>query len=130
MNSISNPKTKNKIFSPTTKIIIPYYEENLRQYSYILKGSNPIEDLDNDNDDLWFGVDDKFSTPEEALNELLDEKDLIESFGIVYAPNGEILYVVHPIKITKPNDDDWKREIATEAGMCLGIDAYNDHMGY
>lgn len=27
-------------------------------------------------------------------------------------------------------DDDWRREMAMEAGMGLGIDAYNDMMGY
>ena len=26
--------------------------------------------------------------------------------------------------------DGWRREIAMEAGMCLGVDAYNDAMGY
>lgn len=26
-------------------------------------------------------------------------------------------------------DADWRREMANEAGMCLGIDAYNDVMG-
>jgi len=28
------------------------------------------------------------------------------------------------------DDDDWKREIAMQAGMEMGIHAYNDHMGY
>ncbi len=27
-------------------------------------------------------------------------------------------------------DDDWRREIATQAGMGLGVEAYNDAMGY
>ena len=27
-------------------------------------------------------------------------------------------------------DDEWRREIAMEAGMCLGVEAYNDHMGW
>lgn len=26
--------------------------------------------------------------------------------------------------------EEWRREIAMEAGMCLGVEAYNDHMGY
>jgi hypothetical protein len=28
------------------------------------------------------------------------------------------------------NDDDWRRERAIQAGMGMGIDAYNDNMGY
>ena len=28
------------------------------------------------------------------------------------------------------NDDDWRREIAMQAGMGLGIQAYNDYMGF
>ena len=27
-------------------------------------------------------------------------------------------------------EDDWRREIAMEAGMAFGCDAYNDIMGY
>lgn len=27
-------------------------------------------------------------------------------------------------------DDDWRREMAMQAGMGLGIESYNDHMGY
>lgn len=31
---------------------------------------------------------------------------------------------------TPDNDDDWRREIAMEAGMAFGCDGYNDAMGY
>lgn len=36
------------------------------------------------------------------------------------------------ISITRPveEDDEWKREIAQQAGMGLGVEAYNDAMGY
>ena len=31
----------------------------------------------------------------------------------------------------EPDDlDDWNREIAMQAGMGMGVDAYNDYMGY
>jgi hypothetical protein len=31
---------------------------------------------------------------------------------------------------TPDTDDDWKREMAIQAGMGLGIEAYNDEMGW
>lgn len=30
----------------------------------------------------------------------------------------------------KPREDYWKREIAMEAGMCLGVGAYNEVFGW
>lgn len=33
-------------------------------------------------------------------------------------------------KPTRDDLDDWRREIAQQAGMGLGVEAYNDHMGW
>lgn len=27
-------------------------------------------------------------------------------------------------------DEEWRKELAMEAGMCMGIEAYNEYMGY
>lgn len=33
-------------------------------------------------------------------------------------------------KTSQAADAEWQREIATQAGMGLGVDAYNDEMGW
>ena len=34
------------------------------------------------------------------------------------------------VKAKKKDDADWRREMAMEAGMGLGLEAYNDAMGW
>ena len=53
--------------------------------------------------------------------------------GQEYADVLEVRQIMTDADIRKMREDsdlDWKREMAMEAGMGLGIQAYNDHMGY
>lgn len=105
-------------------------------------GSNPTEDTDNPRDDYWQG--DGPMTAEEAgqlaaqwnaenpcdftcigvLREGVDihvtAADLV--FTGILMPTKE--------KDNEESDDDWRREMAMEAGMAFGCDAYNDAMGW
>lgn len=55
--------------------------------------------------------------------------------GQEYADVLEVRQIMTDADIRKMNaayarDDSWMRETAMQAGMGLGIQAYNDHMGY
>jgi hypothetical protein len=114
----------------------------VKAYSVTLWGSHP----DLVNDDCWTG--DDFDSHEEALvcyRELTKrpwDHPLGKSCG-----HWEFMMIdgpgVHEI-IANPDqktcqrkrrelareDREWRREIANEAGMLYGIEAYNDAMGY
>lgn len=114
-------------------------------YEVCLFGSHP----DKENDDCWTGED--YATLEEAqacVASFLageDPKGWKEGSASYYLSSTAYFVIMHPqpgpndtlIKNPKfdrrqneRDDADWQREIAMEAGMCLGIDAYNDAMGY
>ena len=48
--------------------------------------------------------------------------------GGIIAIDGVRYYVDHEYE--DEDDDDWRREMAMEAGMLHGIDAYNEAMGW
>lgn len=104
-------------------------------YSVNLYGSHP----DANNDDCWAG--DEFETKEEALRVFNNPWEYFsvryhESSTAFVEIDGPDINRVRKNPTFKPSkkdsafDRDWKRERAYEAGMCLGIDAYNDTMGY
>jgi len=99
-------------------------------YSVNLWGSDPAED----NDDCWTGLD--FATREEAERAYADPAAhfLASSwtctvFVELDGPDVHEERRVRPDR-RRPSDADWIREHATQAGMALGCDGYNDAMGY
>ena len=109
-------------------------------------GSHP----DEGNDDCWTG--DDYETLAEAEAAAANWREVFgqnsATFVEVIAWTGHVvrgLLEYERISVTqvisnteirrmkKRDDADdraWQREIAMEAGMCLGIDAYNDAMGW
>jgi hypothetical protein len=98
-------------------------------------GSHP----DLDNDDCFTGA--SFATLVEAqaafdTGHLSKRTSLSSSY---YRTSVEYVEIDGPgfyelrrnpaFKASRTTDREWQREIANEAGMCLGIDAYNDAMG-
>jgi len=99
-------------------------------YSVNEWGSHP----DDDNDDCWTGED--FATLEEAEAAFAaDPRDRGTAFVELDGPD---VYRVREIpgvaarnrREAEADRRAWQREIAIEAGMLHGIDAYNDEMGY
>jgi len=104
-------------------------------YSVELWGSHP----DDDNDDCWEGEDFESLAQAQACLE-----NPWATFDAGYScPRSVAFFVldgpgVHQVranplfkKSSKRDDDDlWRQEIAHQAGMGLGIDAYNEAMGY
>lgn len=93
-------------------------------------GSDP----DEKNDDCWTGYD--FASIDEARAKFAAEPDAYyysDTAFIVLDGPGVHEQRKHPG--FRPNSDrahdaEWQREIAMEAGMLYGVDAYNDEMGY
>ncbi len=122
----------------------------MSKYTVNLWGSHP----DEDNDDCWTGSD--FDTLEEARLGFDDPEKYgrdRELKGWIKTVCDETVYETVYIELSGPDvyevrvfrsksssstksnsargeDDDWRREQAIELGMCLGIDAYNDAMGW
>ncbi len=99
-------------------------------YSVNEWGSNPDE---TDNDDCWTGTD--FLTSEEACTAFMLLASGGADCGTAYIVlDGPDIHLVAKNPKFKPSKDDgdaeWKKEIAMEAGMLHGIEAYNDEMGY
>jgi hypothetical protein len=108
-----------------------------------LWGSHP----DNDNDDCWIGI--EFNTLKEAQAafvhpELIESNYFQQSLhdrGTVFiavgrddGKNGVETLDVRRLRPDAPkredNDDDWRREMANEAGMLHGVEAFNEVMGW
>jgi hypothetical protein len=101
-------------------------------YSVNLWGSHP----EYCNDDCYTGRD--YETLTEALEAYKNPEPI---FGNLYNLQGLWIQLDGPetheerqfpgVKPSLENDDeDWRREIANEAGMLGGCDAYNEVMGY
>lgn len=99
--------------------------EGRKEYCVNAWGSHP----DNLNDDCYYG--DDFDTFEEAL---ADFKEDCNDTGVQFIElDGPGVYMIREnpnYKPSKDDDSDWRREMAMEAGMCMGVDAYNEVMGY
>jgi len=103
-------------------------------YSVNLWGSDPQAG----NDDCNTGED--FATREEAMAAFLNpwsvfNRTYFEACTAVFEIDGPDVYKTRENPEYTPTsddtfDEDWRREIAMEAGMCMGIDSYNDYMGY
>lgn len=102
-------------------------------YSVCLWGSNP--DLE-DNDDCYTGAD--FATLEQARSCIAD---LSLHFNMVYYSDVPFIELDGPdvheviqrpgVRVKRTSDDnEWQREIANEAGMLGGCEAYNEAMGW
>lgn len=98
-------------------------------------GSHPEED----NDDCWTGED--FESKEKALKCFYADADTHTQYIELGYYTGEIIgkaKEVEPLDIrrnpkykpSRNDDDDWRRELAMEAGMLHGVQAYNDMMGW
>ena len=111
-----------------------------KPYAVNLWGSHP----DEDNDDCWTG--DEFDSLEEALSvyhnpfsyfkgENATSTAYIEIDGLT---DDELKALgiercrKNPIHKPSRKDDDseWRREMANEAGMLHGVEAYNEVMGF
>lgn len=105
-----------------------------KPYAVNLWGSNP----DEGNDDCHTGAD--FATLDEARAVYTNpwsvfDRRHYEACTAVFEIDGPDVYDTrdNPEYASSNDDafnDEWRREIAIEAGMCMGIDAYNDAMGY
>lgn len=120
-----------------------------KPYSVILWGSHP----DEDNDDAMTGED--FATATEARAAFDDPQAFFGDTahgnavgGWAYWADGvthvqidgpdvhEVRQIVSNAEIVRRkrqdarSDEQWLREIAMQAGMGLGVDAYNDEMGW
>lgn len=85
-------------------------------------GSYPLT-----NDDCWYG--EKFDDLEKALT-LYNEECLDRDVAwIILDGPGISLERKNPNFKEAKIDSDWQRETAHQAGMGLGVEAYNDYMG-
>jgi hypothetical protein len=103
------------------------------EYTVDLWGSDPSED----NDDCWTG--ENFSTLEEAQAcyhnpaETFSIEDLRHTAVLVL--DGPDVHSERPCELYRPRkrrdeDAEWRHEIAMEAGMLHGCEAYNETMGW
>jgi len=99
-------------------------------YSILLWNSDP----DEGNDDCMSG--DDVYTREEAL-EIYNNPEQhfspqLMRYTVFVELDGPDIYAKRRIApdLPRDDDDDWRREQAMQAGMGLGVDAYNDYMGY
>lgn len=125
----------------TTSTQRGHHHEPGKPYSVTLWGSDP--DV-TDDDDCWTG--ESFDTRDEALAcyrairaggepwracrgsweyVMVDGPDVHE-----VAPNPDQARQRRYRRDAARADQDWQREIATQAGMAHGCDAYNDAMGW
>lgn len=89
-------------------------------------GSDPT--VDEPEDTCWTGF--EFATLAEALAVFAEEP--LDSSVLWVELDGPEVYDARRTRHRAPHrdDSDWQREIAMEAGMLGGCDAYNDAMGY
>jgi hypothetical protein len=113
-----------------------------KPFSVLLFGSHPAEY----NDDCWTGYD--FDTQAQAEAFMANIKavlDTCKTLGLCKFDSHFFLDgtthlqldgagVAKVVQIAQPRskamDNDWQSEIAHQAGMMGGCDAYNDEMGY
>lgn len=116
-----------------------------KPYTVTLWGSHP----DNENDDCWTG--DDYAT-EEAARAIFDAADPVEAmaadlpeprrsafigeyhsdavFAQLDGPGVNEVRRLRKDRTRRSDDGEWRREIAMQAGMMGGCDAYNEAMGY
>jgi hypothetical protein len=102
-------------------------------YSVNLWGSDP----DAGNDDCWTGVD--FATREEAFAAFRNPWTHVNA---TYFRPADVAWIevdgpdLHEkrrnpaYRPSRRTDDGWRQECAMQAGMGMGVEAYNDAMGY
>jgi len=93
-----------------------------KPYSVLYWGSDP----DAGNDDCWSG--DDFATLSEAEAAFAAGSDDRDDCFIEL--DGPDVYRVRKLRDARPVDTSWRDEIAREAGMLGGCEAYNEVMGY
>lgn len=98
----------------------------LANYSVNLWGSHP----DSNNDDCCTGWD--FETLTEARERFEVERNGYDLPFVELTGPGvyEVARTKNVVDARRDDRSDWNREIAMEAGMLHGIDAYNDIQGY
>lgn len=102
-------------------------DNNKLPYSVYVWGSHP----DEDNDDCWTGK--SFASEAEARTVFEDSHKNFKVDHAYVEIDGPGVYEVkkNPHYVPKANGmDDWRHEIAMQAGMLGGCDAYNEVMGY
>lgn len=102
-----------------------------------LRGSHP----DSGNDDCWTGEDGLdeaqaraiYAEPSLAPHDLTGWHSTIRGDSTLWieivGPGMDEARQIRASGKSVDDDSDWKREIAMQAGMGLGVDAYNDAMG-
>lgn len=107
----------------------------MTKHSVNLWGSHPTEG----NDDCWAGCDfDSWDEAFEFYNDPWQDPQFAQHYKsctavieLLTEGSGEQITRDNPdYNPTQDTIDDWQREIAREAGMMGGCDAYNDAMGY
>jgi len=103
-----------------------------KPYSVNYFGSHP----DENNDDCWSGYD--FATREEAEACFLEEVTIPGCFDCTawIVLDGPDVHKERKNPDFKPSrdddrdfDDEWKREMATQAAMAFGVQGWNDYYG-
>ena len=101
-----------------------------KDYCVDLWGSKPFT-----NDDAWTGR--EFDTKEEALAFFHSEEwkkipgcSTCTEYLVIDGPDIYEERKVEPVRDYCDDEDDWRRERAMQAGMCFGIGAHNEYMGW
>lgn len=92
-------------------------------YSVLGFGSHP----DDDNDDCFTGED--FATLDEARRAYLAVPVSGVAFVMLDGPDVNEIRQARKVR-RRGTDDSWEREHAMQCGMALGVDGYNDAMGW
>lgn len=97
-------------------------------FSVVAFGSHP----DLNNDDCWYGEEcSTFLEAVKILGEFIEKRDRDTEYFVIdsYGFNHEVKNPFFRAK-KKGRDLEWEREIAHQAGMLGGCEAYNEVMGY
>lgn len=110
----------------------------LLPFSVDLWGSDPEEG----NDDCWMGTEfaslaeaqAAYQDPAAISADLADSQYIVLSENVVRADGVREMAIlakrVNPSFKRRRANRDWDQEIATQAGMAGGVEAYNDALGY
>lgn len=103
-------------------------------YMVALWGSHP----DQNNDDCWVGA--EFASREEAQRAFEDPASISDFFAESLHDVDSVFLTadgpdIQEIRRLRPDrrpvrDGGWRREMAMEAGMLHGVEAYNEVLGY
>lgn len=96
----------------------------MSNYTVLHWGSHP----NSNNDDCWNGF--EFDSFEEALAKFEESAPADTAYVQLEGHDGDTLRKNPAFRPSRDSDAEWRREMAMEAGMLGGVNAYNDFMGY